>query len=533
MVILLLDPSNFYFVLATLAAFGFSFGPIVVSAVAVRGGHPATRRRRAERRHQRAVRAWDRRQARRREAADAQQSVWQPVRLWSGAKRIDVFGGDRHGWTSLLTTFGATALRAGSAVVVVDFTNEEVVDPLVRLAGDTDHRAVKLEFPADLAVSGFLDGLSSDDVAEILAASLRLPKSAPEAEDSRALDAELIGLAAGQLAAPITFERLSLALRELRHTHDSSRSSALTDAEVERLVNVADTVGESDRNLQFLADELGYIARAATSRQADPGSPTRPATPGKWWDTPGLVVATCRIPHPRRRQTMERVLFERVLHELSNRSGNASNRVLVVVGANGIGPERLTELALQARRTGTRLITVMERLEGESRELIGTAHSVAILMQLGNDKDAAAAAEFIGRDHKFTLSQVSLEFSEQTNWSEADGATSGYSTSNTRGGSRPWNTFIETQKSRAVAEATNIGSSVTTTVGGGRNEGHGEVTSREYEFIVEPTFFQALPSTAFCLVEPTSAQRRIVFGDCDPSVVLRDGIAHELESNRG
>ncbi|MFC9897641.1 hypothetical protein ACFVMC_28460 [Nocardia sp. NPDC127579] len=524
-----LDPDGTYFFLTLLVVIGFSFGPVVLSSAAVRSGQPTVRRRRAQRRHRAALRAWEQRQAHRRElSAEQAGSRWQPVDLRSGATRIDVFGGSGHGWASLLTTFGASALRSGSAVVILDFTDEDVANALGRCTVQVGHRAVKLDFPADLEIGGLLDGLSPDDVAEILAASIRPVQSPSEQEDLRALDAELLELAAAQLQTTITLERLSQALSVLRRTYRSAGSTALSEDETRRLVEVADATGESDRNLQFLASELGHLARAAARAESGP-APHRP-TPRTWWDEPGLVVATCSSPHARRRRTMQRVLFERALHELSGRSGRARDRVLVVAGADCIGRERLTEMALQARRGGTRLVFVMERLHGDLRELIGTAHSAAILMQLGHDQDAAAAAEFIGRDHKFTLSQLTVEFGKQVNWSESDGVNKGYGDSGTKGGSRQWNEFIDTQKSRSVTDSRNIAWSRTTTVGGGTSEGRGEVTAREYEFIVEPTRFQALPPTAFCLVEPAGEQRRIVFGDCNPGLVLHDRISRELDS---
>lgn len=528
------DPSGIYFLLTVLAAIAFSFGPIVMLSGAARRAQPGARWRRAERAHQRAVRAWERRQEQRRQQADAYTGpVWQPVRLRSGATRIDVFGGTGDGWASLLTTFGASALQARNSVVVLDFTDEDVANPLGRYAVERGHRATMLDFPADLAYSGLLDGVSADDVAEILAAAIRPPNTAPGSEDQRALDAELLELAAARLDKGITLERLSQALNVLRHTHGAERSGALTDHEVNELGRVADATGESDRNLQFLANELSYLARGAvTTRRVPPVATEVPPTPGNWWDVPGLIVATCSLPHARRRAAMQRVLFERVLHELSGRHPFAHHRVLVVAGADGIGRDRLTEMALQARRRGIRLIFIMERLHGDLRELIGTAHSAAILMQLGHDQDAAAAAEFIGRDHKFTLSQLTVEFGEQFNWSDSDSTGGGEDIAHNRGGSRKWNEFFDKEKSRSVTVSRSSAWNRTTTVGGGYSEGRNEVTSREYEFIVEPTRFQALPPTAFCLVEPTGEQRRIVFGDCNPGIVLRDGVALQSDINR-
>jgi hypothetical protein len=53
----------------------------------------------------------------------------------------------------------------------------------------------------------------------------------------------------------------------------------------------------------------------------------------------------------------------------------------------------------------------------------------------------------------------------------------------------------------------------------------GETRSRVYEFAVEPTTIQALPVTAFILVETGGSGRQVVLGDCNPGICLYDRVA--------
>lgn len=57
--------------------------------------------------------------------------------------------------------------------------------------------------------------------------------------------------------------------------------------------------------------------------------------------------------------------------------------------------------------------------------------------------------------------------------------------------------------------------------------GVGGTASRVYEFAVEPTRLQALPPTAFVLVEVGPAGRRVVLGDCNPGIALLPDVARE------
>ena len=102
--------------------------------------------RAAERqRHEQALRDWDMAVrssqqesagAGRLAADQADGPLWFPVSPASQPARVDVLGGDpwRHGWASLLVTFGTSVLAAGHRMTLLDFSGQDVGGGLVSVA---------------------------------------------------------------------------------------------------------------------------------------------------------------------------------------------------------------------------------------------------------------------------------------------------------------------------------------------------------------------------------------------------------------
>jgi hypothetical protein len=228
----------------------------------------------------------------------------------------------------------------------------------------------------------------------------------------------------------------------------------------------------------------------------------------------------------RRKDALDRVLFARTLHELRARRPGKAPDVLVVAGADHLGRESLEAMARQARRSGVRLVLLMERLRNELRELLGSSDSAAVLMRLGNAQDAAAAAEFIGRGHRFVLSQLTEQAGRTitegaaTSKGETDGTTVTEGTTRGRGAggfTSGTSKSLAESRTRSWQETANRSQAESTTTG--------ETTSRVYEFAVEPTTIQSLPATAFILVESGGSGRRVALADCNPGTCLLDRVA--------
>lgn len=176
-------------------------------------------------------------------------------------------------------------------------------------------------------------------------------------------------------------------------------------------------------------------------------------------------------------------------------------------------------MARQARSAGVRLVFLLEHLREAAVQVAGGSDSATVFMRMGNGEEAKAAAQFIGQEHKFLVNQLTRQIGEtltegrgssygyQRGVSESDGSNTGGGISgSTWGSSRSFSTSL----SRSWQDSTNTSTARSTTTG--------ENLSRVYEFTVEPTQLQSLPTTGLILVEAGPGGRRVVFGDCNPGI---------------
>jgi hypothetical protein len=186
--------------------------------------------------------------------------------------------------------------------------------------------------------------------------------------------------------------------------------------------------------------------------------------------------------------------------------------VLVVAGADHLGAEALTRIADHARSTGLRLALFVDQPQGDIEQTVGTG-GVVCVMKMYNHRDAAIAAEFIGKGYKFVVSQ----FTRTVGKSFTDGGNDGFSAATNDGSS------TSTQNSKTQQGTTE---SRGHTWSGGRNWSVGDnistsdSASRVYEFLVDPQSILGMPETAFILVDNSGAGRRVVMADSYPGIVL-------------
>jgi hypothetical protein len=453
----------------------------------------------------------------------ASADLWFPVSTATQTRRVDVFGGTPDGWAALIATLGGSALQSGASVLILDLSDEDVAYDLAGLSGELGRTVTHLELPAQLAGVDLISGLEPEEIAEVVAQAVQSLREAGQA-DLRALDADLIRTVASQLAAPVTFRKLTAGLQVLRRRYDDlSGPPVLSPAELQGLTGYVDMAGQDDqvqRELQFLAscvDLLGSTAEA----------PDRP--PAELW-TPGLVVLRTAERNPRRKDLTDRVLVESLTHRLRTRFAGSGGDVLVLAGADHLGLAALEALSRAARRSGLRTVFMLEHLRGDLQQLLGGSDSASFIMRLGNAQEATSAAEYIGRGHKFVLNQITRQLSDAKTDGEAKtwGATSTFSdTHSVSGGSsgsqggggwhKGWSRSTGFSRSDTWSRTVNWSTTTTTS--------DGTTVSRVYEFAVEPTEIQSLPTTAFLLVEAAGGIRRMAAGDCNPGIMLLDRLS--------
>jgi hypothetical protein len=468
----------------------------------------------------------DRRDARRRAGA----LLWYPLAFWSSPRRVDVVGGTHDGWASLLTTAGCSLLTVGGGVTLVDFTERRIGRELADFAVTRRVQVTAVDLPAQASRLGFLRDLSPDEVAELVAGALHAVRDATESGDLRAVDSEIVGAVAERLDNDPSFPRLAAGVKVLRRLHDGAPNGVLNDREVTRLSGYIDTISRSERTqheLQVLSGMLDLLARDANGAdgRADAASVQVP-----WWPSTGLTIITTSDTHQRRKDLIDALVFHRLLRELRVRRVDSAWETLVVAGADHLGQGSLEAMARQAKRVGVRLIFLLERLRGDSEQLLGSADSAALMMRLGNAKDAAAAAEFVGRGHHFALSQVTRQigttFTEGTAKTHGLTLTDGESSSlNASAGSGPsgGHGSVGMSRSESFSRSETWQSTVNTSVASSSSDG--TTVARSYDFMVEPTTIQTLPVTAFLLVEAGPHGRRVSLADCNPGITLLEKVS--------
>ncbi|SQD95846.1 MULTISPECIES: hypothetical protein [unclassified Parafrankia] len=450
--------------------------------------------------------------------------------------RIDVFGGTGAGWTSLLATGGTSLLTSGSGILLLDLSELSVGAGLVMLANNADAPiSVDVrELPNSLERIGLLGELDLREASELLADAFDADRRGGGDQSLRAIDLNILRSVASSIEAPLTFARLAAALRILDNQSSAVHEGVFSDYEVQALQQRMYDLGQRERTvdqISFLRTELETLAGSDASAADVP-----PAEPAAWWPGGGLrVLATTssgRGNSGRRKLLTDRILVETLLHQLRGNGHAGLNDVVVIAGADHLGRETLTTLTRQAEAARVRLVLLFKSLSDDAEKLIGTGHSAAIFMRLGNAREASAAADHIGKGFRFVLSQVTNQigdsfteglansYGEQdgTAFTEGEGRQRGYGPGGGSGG-RNWNHSTTTSHSSTWTNTLNVSNTVSRNLG--------TTLQREKDYTVEPTVLQSLATTAFILVGTSSGPGRVRSGDCNPGLLLLPRVSEQ------
>ncbi|WP_240361030.1 hypothetical protein [Streptomyces clavuligerus] len=221
------------------------------------------------------------------------------------------------------------------------------------------------------------------------------------------------------------------------------------------------------------------------------------------------------------------MVLQRLLHDLRSQPVTGHDSILVIAGCDHLGLEGLEALARHCRRAEIRLILLMERLRGELRELLGSSDSAAVLMRLGNAQDATAALPSSSAAVTTRPSASSTARSARASppapatprapTTAPDGTAGTAASRSGKDCSHSTNRSLTESRAQSWQETVNHSSSDST--------GHSATQARVYEFTVEPTTLQALPTTAFVMVDSSAPGRRVTLGDCNPGIVLLNRVA--------
>jgi hypothetical protein len=395
---------------------------------------------------------------------------WGAVRTLPGTRRIDLYGGEHEGWTAFLTTFGTSMLAERTPIVVLDLSRTAVSAELCEVARQSGVDCHVELLPDQIGVSSLLDGLTPDDVKDVLVEAI---------SDDRVLDDRILSAVYEAVRPNPTLPRVHDALTILL-----GGPSRLGDAETGRVRELfaEDQLRRLHDRIQRLEAYVAHLKLLPTGRPA--------AT---------AAQLTCFSVTERGSQlTTELVvdlLGQWLIRSLKNVRQGQSPRTVVVAGADQLRAQHLEQVAALCDSLGFRLVLLFRHLRDAGSALLGGGRAT-VFMRLGNYEEAELAANFIGRGYRFELSRMTTEHGESDTAARTTSTTGEFLSPLTR----RWGS------SRTRAHSTSWS--------------YAETRQRVHELFVEPTHLQALPPTAFVLVQHVADRQVLaVAADCNPDLL--------------
>jgi hypothetical protein len=468
---------------------------------------------------------------------------WYPVSPKYVSARVDVFGGTRSSWASLLTTLGTSLLASGKSVSLLDFSENDVWFDLERLAAQQGLPVHRIALPEDLARVDLFRGFDATAVVDIVVQAIHsLREQRHERRGLQSLDAHLLRTVVDAIDRPYSVGRLSAGVRFFLRHYNQDREAILSEEELARLDEAMDYVNMPEIERERLGvirvelDLLETMGAAGSHKLAELPIAT------------GLQVVTTAGSHQSQKEFIEAVLFQALRYGLRGKqSTSPSQQVLIVAGADDLGLKGLEGMSKQAAKAGIRLIYLFEHLREDVKQLLGGGDASAVVMRVGNELEASDAATFIGKHHSFKLSEITRgvgrTFTEggSTSDSEQEGGS-------LSGGGYPVGRLFGPEKGKVKkdqwyrhyteSESTSWSKSWSKTknVSEALAEEEGAGIQRVYEFLLEPTELQSLAPTAFFLIEHLAQRPRVVLADCNPGILSLERVSacsHEPRQAKG
>jgi hypothetical protein len=482
-------------VLAGLAVLG-GIGGIVAVALHQASAKSALQRAQGEQQHnhQAACGGWEQRRVQHEMAERVkvnQLDEWGAADPPPGTRRVDIVGGSIWGWEALLTVFGGSLLRSRSTLTLVDFTGEAACRELVRLAEETGTSFEVKLLPTQLAETNLLSGLESRQLVDTLVESMYGDVPTGSRAD-RAQDDRVLSAVCETLGANLTVARVAAALRVLMG--EPGVHAALSQQE-------RDTIADG-----LFADEFKRQVYTNLRRIESYIHPLE--TLGSQPTASIPTALTCLVDESDGRSARRELLKDLIVQWLIRRVSSQSlhTRSLVIVGADEVSHlhiERLTDLC---ERRDIRLVLLFRHLRDSSVQAIGGG--AVGFMRLANHEEARQAAEFVGRHHKFALSELTRSLGGNDTHSIAN--TEGRQTQKGGGwstGGHHSNWGVSRNWSQTVTRAE------------GTNWSDAAAAQRVYEYAVEPRTLQDLPDYALLLVKGHGNGSVLQPVECNPEIV--------------
>ncbi|MEU4714801.1 hypothetical protein AB0F73_14230 [Micromonospora purpureochromogenes] len=418
---------------------------------------------------------------------------WGAALLPPTTRRVDIVGGSAWGWEALLTVMGASMLRTRGAMTLVDFSGEPACHELVWLARAASVDVTAVRLPDQVGETTLLSEVDGQGLVDSLVEAMHGDAPAGRRAD-RAQDDRILSTVCRALGEDVTIRRIAAAVSVL--LDEPGDFPELSGAEREHITDSLfsdEFRRQAHPNLRRIESHLYPLRElfAATDRKQGRHELGKP----------GL---TCLVYENAAYNVREELLKELVLQGLVQRLTSAEPFVgpLVIAGADDLSHrhiERLTDLCV---RRGVRLVLMFRHLRDSAVRAVGA--DVVAFMRLSNHEEAARAADFIGRQHTFVLSQLTRTLGGSQTHSQ--GNSLGFS-DQTSGAL--WQKHVSVGRSwthtRTVADSMNW------------NESQSE--QRVYEYVVEPRTLQDLPDYALIEVTQGTGRLSVRTVECNPDIV--------------
>jgi hypothetical protein len=480
-----------------------------------------------------------------REQAFSQQPLWHPVVLPATIDRVDVAGGTLAGWSALLTSFTVPRLVSGGEITVLDLSEGAVARDLVTLAAGVAIDPLVWVLPADLPRFDLGAGLPAGALADVLATSAAAGRAGASGHDP-ARDHALLDRLLGVLGDGARISQVTAALRALGQVGDPRadvRDGQLTAAQLDRITGLFGRAA-ADRVVIEHAWALEARLRVLEVLGADPAPLPRSRLRVVALDASGGMFGNEVT------GTYVAVSLTFLLRHASPR--RPWHHTLCVAGAEKLAATVLDRLVSACETTRTGLLLAYRSMSPEVRERLGRGNAALAVMRLGNSGDAQAAAEQIGTQHRFVLSQLtdtvgaSVSDTVGDSYTSTVGAagswatsvsrseTSGYSRGRghsttgaaafaprTGSGSREVSQSRGTSDSESISEGINTSTAwgISTSRAVGRSDSLSAAAQRSREFLVEPHELQRLPPSAAIVSYASPAGRQVVLADTNPAIL--------------
>jgi len=438
---------------------------------------------------------------------------------WGSAEppgqRTDVFGGSWWGWQALLTTHG-TSILAAQPLLVLDLSGQLVSGELTAIARHATGNAALYVLPTDLDRCGLLDGLSGPQFADALTEAIHAGTPGGARAD-RAVDVGILHQLIAALDGDISPVRLAAATQvALGHRAEPGLLTAAEEVLIGGDLFPTEYRRQIGPNLVRLDAFLTGLARYVGHPFAGPVGP---------------AYYTCLALDSSARSARGELVLALAVQWLTVQvSGSAAAAPAVIIaGADEITRPHLERLADACERRRVPLTLMFRHLREDALSVLGGG--TAAFMRLGHHGEAEQAASYIGRQHKFVLSQLTATLGGNETYTRTDTEGYGVTDSRTVGSSRGWTEDHLGAGSRTGGLTRSFGLtasrnwSVARSWAAGTNWSNAAAAQRVYEFAVEPSVLQHLPDYALLLTVPARTGPDLLAVECNPAIVTLPGVS--------